>query len=485
MKRIVTALLVAAETFAIATGTLALIALPVLLVWTLSFGLSGDPLAVFSLIGNLWFFGNGVPLSISLTAAAAAALGLPPSAISATFSLIPLGFVVLTAFWASRVGKRLAALDWASAVSGAASGTITLVLLAWALRASIPQPTMLYTVGGSVAMPVLIFIGGMLSGYLIQSARDDAAWLEWLRAQARVRVREHWEWLGHAAVLGIQAALVTLVGLIAVSALVFGLRLMTQYVEVITLSQQLQLDALGVVVMFIATLSYLPTLLIWTLSWMIGPGFAIGAGSSVSAVSTQLGPIPSVPVFGILPAGSNPWGLAFVSLILLAAIAGSATALRRSQAVRDEPPKFKTLAIMALVSAVSILLMLAVLFWAASGSMGPGRLETVGPEPWLVAAIAAAEVLFGVAVGAWLTLLDWNRILEESRSRSAALTNSRLGVQVQKVTSRLRRRPETPIATDDAGSQHTSDTAPSATEANDTVELSDFRPWWNDGDDKL
>lgn len=493
MKRLVTALLVAAETFAIATGTLALIALPVLLAWTVSFGLSGDPLAVFSLIGNLWFFGNGVPLSISLTATAAAGLGLPPSALTATFSLIPLGFVLFTGFWASRVGKRLAALDPVTAATGALSGIGTLAVLSLLLQASIPQPTLSYPPFGAAMIPVLIFTLGMGTGYLVESVRESAPWCEQLRARARTWVRPAWHWAVRGLVLGSQAALVTLLALTAVSALVFGLRLMTQYVSVVALSQQLQVDVLGTLFVFIATLTYLPTLLIWTLSWMIGPGFAIGAGSSVSALSTQLGPIPSVPVFGILPTGSHPWGLAFVSVILVSAIVGTATALRRSLSAGEAPPRLSTLALMVFASGVVAFLALAMLFWAATGSIGPGRLEIVGPDPWLAAGIGAAELMLGSVVGAWLTLLDWSHIADQTRTRASVLTQSRLGLGVQRVTERFR-RDSSPAASSDVAAEESASTAQNRgapthesgeNDAQDTVELSDFRPWWPDKDDKL
>jgi hypothetical protein len=42
---------------------------------------------------------------------------------------------------------------------------------------------------------------------------------------------------------------------------------------------------------------------------------------------------------------------------------------------------------------------LGLLAWWSSGAMGPGRLHDVGPNPWLVGSIAAAEVAVAAIVG--------------------------------------------------------------------------------------
>jgi hypothetical protein len=42
---------------------------------------------------------------------------------------------------------------------------------------------------------------------------------------------------------------------------------------------------------------------------------------------------------------------------------------------------------------------LGLLAWWSSGALGPGRLHDVGPNPWLVGGIAAAEVAVAAAIG--------------------------------------------------------------------------------------
>jgi hypothetical protein len=51
----------------------------------------------------------------------------------------------------------------------------------------------------------------------------------------------------------------------------------------------------------IACLAWIPNLVIWSLSWMFGSGFAIGDLASFSLWSSQGTSLPALPVFGVLP----------------------------------------------------------------------------------------------------------------------------------------------------------------------------------------
>lgn len=53
-------------------------------------------------------------------------------------------------------------------------------------------------------------------------------------------------------------------------------------------------------------LLYLPTVLMWVLSWLLGAGFAIGEGTYFSIFGTRLQPLPAIPIFGAL-VKTNAW----------------------------------------------------------------------------------------------------------------------------------------------------------------------------------
>ncbi len=53
-------------------------------------------------------------------------------------------------------------------------------------------------------------------------------------------------------------------------------------------------------------LLYVPTAAVWGLAYVVGPGFAVGAGTSVSVGGTDLGAVPAFPLLAALPAGAGP-----------------------------------------------------------------------------------------------------------------------------------------------------------------------------------
>ncbi|MEN9621047.1 MAG: hypothetical protein RL499_1240, partial [Actinomycetota bacterium] len=145
--------------------------------------------------------------------------------------------------------------------------------------------------------------------------------------------------------------------------------------------------------------AFLPTLVIWAAAWLVGPGFAVGAGSTVSPIATTLGPLPAVPVLGALPV--EPSSLGFMTLIvpvLAAFIAGLAVRPRLVAALDDEPPRWWGLGTAALAAVVAGLAM-GFLAFVATGAAGPGRLAEVGPDPVTVGVWMLVETLIGASLG--------------------------------------------------------------------------------------
>lgn len=504
MKRIVTAILSATEAFAIATAGLAFIAVPALLVWLISYGLVGDPSFVFGLIVSLWFFGHGVPLGITVDAATAASFGLPAEQITAAFSLFPLGFMLFTAAFAARIGWRLAAHQLGVSLWGAVAAVGTYFVMSWALSSVAPRPPITFGVFSTALMPTLVFTVGLLFGFVWHSVREDAPWFSRIRHQVLTRVEDAWRWMLDSAMLGIRMGGYALTGMLASGALVFSIRLAANYVDVVSLSQQLHVDVIGSVMLFIANIAYLPTMLIWTLSWIIGPGFSIGMGSSVSVISTQLGPIPSLPIFGVLPTGSNPWALAIINLILLSGLLAAIGVLRQHHREGGQKPTLREFAVTAAAASVLSGLVVVIVMWFATGSLGPGRLAQVGPHPWVVGGFAALEVLVGVVVGAWLTFVDWDRVVSVAKDKTQGIRDSIPGEAVGAVTQKLKRRTglsdskkPTEVQQPDPHAGQRSEwsgvqtqpieavDAQSNPDANDTVPLTDFEPWWGEKDDTI
>src|SRR5262249_36255646 len=51
----------------------------------------------------------------------------------------------------------------------------------------------------------------------------------------------------------------------------------------------------------VVCLAYAPNAAIWGTAYLLGPGFAVGAGTVVSPSQVLLGPVPALPLFAGLP----------------------------------------------------------------------------------------------------------------------------------------------------------------------------------------
>lgn len=391
MQRLLVALLAALDAaIAAAVGLAALLA-PLTLLWTLAFGVTADWGALWPLTGTLWEFGHGVPLEITIPDALLVTLAIPADAARFVVSVTPLAFLLLTLLFAARSGARAARSGaW---VLGSLSGTVvftvisTVVALTSALGAArVPLPL-------AILLPPAVYLVGAVCGAVRVAWEDgDGGVLD--RIHDVLDAREDWAPVPSAVVRG---AAFALVGVLGAAALAVALSVLTRGGEVVALFQAARVDALGATVLTLGQLAYLPTLVVWAASWLAGPGFAVGAGTAVSPAGTQLGVVPGIPAFGLLPENTSMWML-IVILIPVAAGAFAGWAVRSRLVWEGTPLGLLQRSVIAVgIAAVSAgVAALAAAF--ANGSMGPGRLEVVGPAVLPFALSLGAEVLVGAAI---------------------------------------------------------------------------------------
>jgi hypothetical protein len=146
-------------------------------------------------------------------------------------------------------------------------------------------------------------------------------------------------------------------------------------------------------------IAFLPNFVVWVMSWLIGPGFALGAGSSISPVNTLAGPVPALPILGAVPTGDLPLG--FLGLLVPLVIGFLAAAFVRPRLVSDlrGGPVASRLALAAVGIGVVAAVGLGLLAWFSGGAVGPGRLVAVGPNPWLITLFAFVEVTLAALIG--------------------------------------------------------------------------------------
>jgi hypothetical protein len=153
----------------------------------------------------------------------------------------------------------------------------------------------------------------------------------------------------------------------------------------------------GSFALFGLSVLYAPTAAIWGAAYLVGPGFAVGSGTSVSAVDVSLGTMPAFPLLAALPVERPAaWATVLLGVPLVAGVLAGLLAARRRVPAEQWA---STLVGAALAGPVAGAL-LGVAAYAAGGPLGSGRLAAVGPSPWRVALVSTIEVTLFAVVGA-------------------------------------------------------------------------------------
>lgn len=431
MHRLIVAFLAAFDSVIAAAVGVAAVLAPLTLLWIFGFDGSASWGSLWPAAVSVWQLGNLVPLHIRLPPEYLAVAGIGESEGSFLLSLAPLAFAAFTAVFAARSGARASRADaW---MTGVVIGSLVFGGLTAAAGITARNPVAAVHLWQAVLFPTLVFAVPALAGAVVTEWREAGAGVI-----ARIRDRVEAGRRGWGDVVGMIArgSGVVLAGLIGAGALAVAVAVILGGGEIIALFEAANVDLVGAVVLALGQLAYLPTLIVWGIAYIAGPGFALGTATSISPAGMQSGIVPGVPVLGILPEEPSPW-LLLLALVPLALGALAGWVVRSRLAAEPDPapeaatpadllytpaltgllapalgsvvpdgfesdehehePVSARLAIavgVALVSAGGA----ALLAWVASGSLGPGRLAEIGPTPGPVALAVGLEVLVGAAI---------------------------------------------------------------------------------------
>ncbi|OIH95276.1 DUF6350 family protein [Curtobacterium sp. MCBA15_001] len=413
MNRLGTALLAAVEAVVTVGVGLGIALVPLTLLWGFEYGLQVDWDVFWKAAGSIWLVGHGVDVTFVLGAAAAKASGVSGAADPISITLAALGFAVVTAWLGARAGRRFAETE--HRVTGILVGTGITALLGLGIALSATSAASRPTVWQAVVLPALWFgIPALVAAEVCRGRRSMPADPVTGRVLDQLhRVPEVWR---AVAGFGLRAGTAATAVVVAVAGVLVGLLLFGSFAEVITLYERSHAEVVGGVALTVGQLAFLPDFVGWAVAWLVGPGFAIGTGTTVSPISTVLGPIPALPVFGALPASGHTFGLLWVLVPVVAGFA--AGGLLRPRLVRalgaDDGPLLRAVA--GVATGIVAGLLTGGIAWLSSGSFGPGRLADVGPDALVVGLFAALEVgvpaAVALAIGQDLVRLPerpWNR----------------------------------------------------------------------------
>ena len=296
-----------------------------------------------------------------------------------TLSLPLLGLTLAQAGWTWICVRR------ARPTRPAAGAAIILAATAVAVLACLTGPAGLEiwpAVGG-----ITVITGVVVA---VQLQRAGKGWADLNRWWDR---RPHWVEPALSLAYGAARALALLSLLVVVAAVLVGAGRVSVLHD--SLARGGFVSIAGLVLLQVG---WVPTLLIWACSWLIGAGFSVGTGTVFAPDRVVAGNVPTLPLLGLLPA--TP--LSTVGLWLpLVVTAGAMVAAWRRRAVLN------ALRVRYAVSAAGLAALVVaggvgLLCVAASGSVGPGRMTDVGPQVLYTVILVFVEVGVGLAAMAVL-----------------------------------------------------------------------------------
>jgi Family of unknown function (DUF6350) len=392
LNRRLTFLIAAFEALVIAGIGVGITLAPLTVIWLFENDPSIDWFVAFRAASDIWLMAHGTRLVV------AEGVIMSVEVPSFVISVVPLGLTFLIGFLALRLGRRLTAANelwpgWLSAT--AVYGAISLFLSTAAHNPAI------YPVNwqGTFLPPTffaIVLVVGSLTGkrQLFGEASNlpEAAERIWFKNWVADRVDNlHWG-IRALAMPALRAGTGIVAMLLAISAVMIALLLAVNWITVTRFYEGLQVSVLGGIMVTAGQLAVLPNLVIFGAAWLTGVGFQIGAGSIISPIATNIGPMPIFPIVGAIPAGQLSFGLIAVAVPLLGAFAATLLIKRHADEVRFEFASAWNAAIslglaIGFVAAVEM----GILAAAASGGFGPGRLQTVGINPLMLMAVVFVE----------------------------------------------------------------------------------------------
>jgi hypothetical protein len=189
---------------------------------------------------------------------------------------------------------------------------------------------------------------------------------------------------------------------VAASALVVAVALAMSFNDAASVFSSLRLSFGDGLMLLLVSALVAPNAVLLGLSWLAGPGFAVGTGTSVTVSAATLGPVPAFPLLAALPGdGGQPgWMVVLLGLPPLAAAVGAGLAQRRYAVTAWDSAALRGFG-SGLGAGVACWLLVSM----AGGPMGTDRLADIGASSGGVLVTAVGGMSLGGLLGGLVVAL--------------------------------------------------------------------------------
>jgi hypothetical protein len=309
-------------------------------------GNTSDPIRVAMWI---WLGAHHVPFKLLL----------PPAGVPGYFSYLPVGALIFPIMAArsgfSRVknhidvGERSLAL---SRILFTIFYALSATLIAWGSRTESVAPVIYWV--PLTTLPGIWFITGTVRS----KSRDQRL--------SSVRISSRFIALG-----------------LGLSSLVLGVALFYHLKIIENLTFVLQPGWFGGILFLLINVLYLPNAMVATLSYLAGPGYAVGAHTLISPLTHTISEIPALPILGSLPTGRHPLTLLSIFIFLAAGVIFYYWTIRHNWRV-------------LLKSYLGVVIGIAMISFLSSGELLTTAMGAMGVSTWKLTLAIGTELGLGI-----------------------------------------------------------------------------------------